>query len=44
MPPSEKSVRKQEIDRELQAAGWRVVSYARWAKGDRAAAAGPLYP
>jgi hypothetical protein len=38
MPPSEHAVRKQEIDRELQAADWRVVSYARWSKGDRTAA------
>ncbi len=38
MPPSEYAVRKQEIDRALQAAGWRVVSYARWSKGDRTAA------
>jgi hypothetical protein len=38
MPPSEKSARKQKIDWELQAAGWRVVSYARWSKGDHAAA------
>jgi hypothetical protein len=38
MPPSEKSARKKEIDWELQAANWRVVSYARWSKGDHAAA------
>ena len=36
--PSEKSVGKQEIDRALQTASWRVVSYTRWSKGDRTAA------
>ena len=38
MPPSEHAVRKQEIDRALQTADWRVVSYAHWSKGDRATA------
>ncbi len=35
MSPSEHTVRKQEIDRALGAAGWRVVKYDRWLKGDR---------
>ncbi len=34
-PLSEQATRKQRIDKSLAASGWRVVSFARWDKGDR---------
>jgi type I restriction enzyme R subunit len=38
MPSSERAVRKRLVDTALSAAGWRVVSYARWQSGNRTAA------
>ena len=35
---NERATRKQLIDRAPANAGWRVVSYALWVKGDRTAA------
>lgn len=37
-PLSEQATRKQRIDKSLATTGWRVVSFARWDKGDRSSA------